>query len=64
VTFSLLRPQSEHLPFAGSGCVTIPMVPTSAPVNGGWWEVAPQTFHDAWTRNHTLEHRPLPRGLA
>jgi hypothetical protein len=31
VTFSLLRPQSEHLPFADSCCVTRPMVPTSAP---------------------------------
>jgi hypothetical protein len=40
VTFSLLRPQSEHLPFAGSCCVTRPMVPTSVPVNGGWWEAA------------------------
>jgi hypothetical protein len=49
VTFSLLRPQSEHLPFAGSCCVTRPMVPTSAPVNGGWWEVAPQAIHDART---------------
>lgn len=44
VTFSLLRPQSEQLPFAGSCCVTRPMVPTSAPVNGGWWEVAPQAI--------------------
>jgi len=31
VTFSLLRPQSEHLPFAGSCCVTRPMVPTPLP---------------------------------
>jgi hypothetical protein len=37
VTSSLLRPQSEHLPFADSSCVTRPMVATSAPVNGGWW---------------------------
>ena len=36
VTFSLLRPQSEHLPVAGSCCVTSTMVPPSAHVNGGW----------------------------
>jgi hypothetical protein len=50
VTSSLLRPQSEHLPFADSSCVTRPMVATSAPVNGGWWEVAPQAIHDARTQ--------------
>jgi hypothetical protein len=38
VTFSLLRPQSEHPPFAVSCCVTRTMVPPSTPVNGGWWE--------------------------
>jgi hypothetical protein len=37
VTLSLLRPQSEHLPIAGSCCVTSTMVPPSAPVKGGWW---------------------------
>jgi hypothetical protein len=37
VTFSLLRPQSEHPPFAVSCCVTRTMVPPSTPVNGGWW---------------------------
>lgn len=31
VTSSLLRPQSEHLPFVDSCCVTRPMVSTSAP---------------------------------
>lgn len=50
VTFSLLRPHSEHLPFAGSCCVTRPIVPRSAPVNGGWWEIAPQAIHDARTQ--------------
>jgi hypothetical protein len=31
VTSSLLQPQSEHLPFADSCCVTRPMVPTPPP---------------------------------
>jgi len=44
VTSSLLQPQSEHLPFADSCCVTRPMVPTPPPLNGGWWEVAPQAM--------------------
>lgn len=53
VMSSLLRPQSEHLPTAGSCCLTRSMVPTSAPVNGGWSEVVAQESHDARTRGIT-----------
>jgi len=50
VTFSLVRPQREHLPYAGSCCVTRTIVPTSVPGNGGWSDVASEAVHDARTR--------------
>ena len=42
VTSSLLRPQSEHWPFADSSRVITPTVPTSSLVNGGWWSTPAQ----------------------
>ena len=59
VTVSLLRPQSEHLPFVGSCCAMRPMVPTLAPANGGWLQVAPQAIPTLGSGYHTLELRSL-----